>query len=116
MGAFLALSILGVGFYVVLLLALLIDGRKSGNHRVNLYHRLDWERGSAPDFANASQVPAASQHRLPLMDDVIWIPVTTVNWQGKETNCDSNPERALRIAARNLPVRHPNSHGACKGA
>jgi hypothetical protein len=41
MGVFLILGILGVGFYVVLLLALFIDGRKSGKHRVHFYHQLE---------------------------------------------------------------------------
>ena len=109
MGVFLTLGILSVGFYVVLLLALFVDGRKSGKHRVHLYHQLELGRGSATDFANASDKPAASQHRLPPMDDVIWIPVTKMRWIGKEANRGSNLDGAIEFATRTQSVAQSNS-------
>jgi hypothetical protein len=107
MGVFLALSILGVGFYAVLLLALFLDGRKGRAHRVHVFNCLEFGRDSAPASAVAGRLSAATQSHLPPMDDVLWIPVTKVHWKGKTAHRECNPDDAVRVG-------RSHSHRACK--
>ena len=109
MGAFVILSVLAVTFYLVLLLALYVDGLKGRSHRVNLYHYLEVGQGSVPCSANASQVSTETQHDLPPSDGARWIPVAKVYWQDKEANRDANPDKVVAIAARTHPVGSSHS-------
>ena len=114
MGVFFALSILGVGFYAVLLLALFLDGRKGRAHRVHVFSSLELGRDSAPAFAAAGRLSAATQSHLPPMEDVLWVPVTKVHWKGKSAHSECNPGDAVRVATRTERVGHSHPRWACK--
>jgi len=114
MAVFLALSILGVGFYAVLLLALFLDGRKGRAHRVHVFGSLELGRDSAPASDGASRISAATQSHLPPMEDVLWIPVTKVHWKGKAAHRECNPDDAVRVATRTERVGHSHPRWDCK--
>ena len=78
---FLAVSGLGVGFYIALLVALYRDGRQRRRDRVELYRELDLDRAEArASERRGNHIPWNSGHPR-LSDEVLWLPVTKVDWK-----------------------------------
>lgn len=76
---FLALSTLGLGFYVALLVALYRDSRQRRRDRLELYRELEVDRASV--FAFTRQNTELTTGGPPkLSDEVLWLPVTRVHW------------------------------------
>jgi len=77
---FLALSSLGVGFYVTLLVALYRDGRQRRRNRVELYRELELDRAEARASERRGAYISPNGGRPRLSDEVLWLPVTKVHW------------------------------------